>query len=46
MPPYGEPDYKFAGGDIPVLVIAPHATAFWREEPEAELIYWLYVLFT
>lgn len=31
MPPYGEPDYKFAGGDLPVLVIAPHATAFWRE---------------
>lgn len=31
MPPYGEPDYKFTGGDTPVLVLAPHATAFWRE---------------
>jgi nucleoside 2-deoxyribosyltransferase len=31
LPPAGEPDYKFIGGDLPVLVVAPHATAFWRE---------------
>jgi len=31
MPPSGEPDYKFLGGDLPVLVVAPHATAHWRE---------------
>ncbi len=31
MPPCGEPDYKFIGGKLPVLVIAPHATAYWRE---------------
>jgi hypothetical protein len=31
MPGYGEPDYKFIGGELPVLVLAPHATAFWRE---------------
>lgn len=31
MPPYGEADYRFTGGDIPVLLVAPHATAFWRE---------------
>jgi len=31
LPPAGEPDYKFLGGEIPVLVVAPHATAFWRE---------------
>ncbi|MBX9938408.1 MAG: nucleoside 2-deoxyribosyltransferase domain-containing protein [Candidatus Obscuribacterales bacterium] len=31
MPPYGEPDYKFFGGDLPILVIAPHATAYFRE---------------
>lgn len=31
MPPAGEPDYKFTGGEMPVLVIAPHATAFWRD---------------
>ncbi|MBS1996241.1 MAG: hypothetical protein JSS86_08025, partial [Cyanobacteria bacterium SZAS LIN-2] len=29
--PAGEPDYKFLGGELPVLVLAPHATAFWRE---------------
>ncbi len=31
MPPAGEPDYKFLGGSLPVLVVAPHATAYWRE---------------
>jgi hypothetical protein len=31
FPPHGEPDYKFFGGQLPVLVVAPHATAFWRE---------------
>ncbi|MBI5173597.1 MAG: hypothetical protein HY986_11975 [Candidatus Melainabacteria bacterium] len=31
MPPYGEPDYKFMGGQLPILVLAPHATAFFRE---------------
>lgn len=31
MPPPGEPDYKFLGGSLPVLVVAPHATAYWRE---------------
>ncbi|MBZ0187739.1 MAG: nucleoside 2-deoxyribosyltransferase domain-containing protein, partial [Candidatus Obscuribacterales bacterium] len=31
MPPCGEPDYKFIGGELPVLVVAPHATAYWRE---------------
>jgi nucleoside 2-deoxyribosyltransferase len=39
FPPAGEPDYKFLGGQLPVLVMAPHATAFWREgefhEPDA-----------
>ena len=31
FPPAGEPDFKFLGGEIPVLTIAPHATAYWRE---------------
>jgi hypothetical protein len=31
LPPPGEPDYKFIGGELPVLVLAPHATAYWRE---------------
>jgi hypothetical protein len=31
LPPSGEPDYKFLGGELPVLVLAPHATAYWRE---------------
>lgn len=31
LPPAGEPDYKFIGGEIPVLTLAPHATAYWRE---------------
>ena len=31
LPPAGEPDYKFIGGQLPVLAISPHATAYWRE---------------
>ena len=31
LPPSGEPDYKFLGGFMPVLTVAPHATAYWRE---------------
>lgn len=31
MPPSGEPDYKFLGGELPVLVVAPHATTYWHE---------------
>jgi len=31
LPPAGEPDYKFIGGDLPVLVVAPHSAAYWRE---------------
>jgi hypothetical protein len=31
LPPHGEPDYQFFGGDLPVLVLAPHASAFFRE---------------
>lgn len=31
MPPCGEPDYKFIGGDLPLLALAPHATAYFRE---------------
>lgn len=31
MPPEGEPDYIFLGGDLPVLVIAPHATAYFKD---------------
>lgn len=31
LPPSGEPDYKFIGGDLPILILAPHATAYWRE---------------
>jgi hypothetical protein len=31
FPPAGEPDYRFLGGNLPVLVVAPHATAFWHE---------------
>jgi hypothetical protein len=31
LPPAGEPDYKFIGGELPILVVAPHATAFWKE---------------
>jgi len=31
LPPPGEPDYRFLGGNLPVLVVAPHSTAYWRE---------------
>ncbi len=31
FPPAGEPDFKFIGGEVPILVMAPHATAYWRE---------------
>jgi hypothetical protein len=31
LPQAGEPDYKFIGGELPVLALAPHATAYWRE---------------
>jgi hypothetical protein len=31
LPPSGEADCKFIGGELPVLVVAPHATAFWKE---------------
>jgi len=31
FPPPGEPDYRFLGGQVPILLLAPHATAFWRE---------------
>jgi hypothetical protein len=31
LPPAGEPDYRFIGGELPVLIVAPHSTAFWRE---------------
>lgn len=31
FPRSGEPDYQFFGGDLPILVVAPHATAHFRE---------------
>jgi len=31
LPQAGEPDYKFIGGELPILVVAPHATAYWKE---------------
>ncbi|MDX2106708.1 MAG: hypothetical protein SFY67_09945 [Candidatus Melainabacteria bacterium] len=31
LPPHGEPDYKFMGGEFPFLVLSPHATAYWHE---------------
>jgi hypothetical protein len=31
FPPDGEPDYQLLGGDMPVLVVAPHATGYFRE---------------
>jgi hypothetical protein len=31
LPPPGEPDYRFLGGDVPILVLAPHATAYFSE---------------
>ncbi len=37
-PPAGQQDYQFFGGDLPVLTLAPHATAYFRDgeflEPE------------
>ncbi len=30
FPPIGQADYKFFGGDIPVLVLSPHATGFFK----------------
>ena len=31
FPPSGELDYQFLGGDLPVLTVAPHSTAFFKE---------------
>jgi len=31
FPPAGERDYQFLGGELPVLVLAPHATAYFHE---------------
>jgi hypothetical protein len=31
LPPEGELDYQFLGGEFPVLVMAPHATAFFKD---------------
>jgi hypothetical protein len=31
LPPTGELDYQFLGGEFPVLVMAPHATAYFNE---------------
>ncbi|MBI2996553.1 MAG: hypothetical protein HYY52_07630 [Candidatus Melainabacteria bacterium] len=30
-PPYGELDFEYYGGSIPILVLAPHATHFFKE---------------
>lgn len=30
-PPEGEPDFEYYGGSLPVLVLAPHATSFFKE---------------
>ncbi len=30
-PPAGEQDYQFLGGDLPVLVLAPHASTHFRD---------------
>lgn len=30
-PPSGEPDFEYYGGEVPVLVIAPHSTSYFRE---------------
>lgn len=38
-PPAGEPDYQFFGAELPVLILAPHSTGYFREgeffEPES-----------
>ncbi len=31
LPKEGEPDYKFIGGEVPILIVAPHATASFRD---------------
>jgi len=31
FPPHGEADFEYYGGDIPVLVIAPHSTSYFRD---------------
>lgn len=31
FPPHGDLDYQFLGGDLPVLVVSPHATAFFHD---------------
>lgn len=31
FPADGEPDYQFLGGELPVLVVAPHATGHFRD---------------
>jgi len=31
LPPAGEADYRFIGGELPILAMAPHATAYWHE---------------
>ncbi len=31
FPPIGELDYKLYGGNIPILVLSPHATGFFKE---------------
>lgn len=31
LPPPGEPDYRFIGGELPILVVAPHATGYFRD---------------
>jgi hypothetical protein len=39
FPPDGEVDYQFMGGELPILVLSPHSTAFFNDgefqEPEA-----------
>ena len=30
-PPAGEPDYQFFDGELPILVLAPHATTYFRD---------------
>lgn len=30
-PPAGEPDYQFFGGELPTLVLAPHASTYFRD---------------
>lgn len=30
-PPPGEPDFEYYGGTLPILVVAPHATSYFKE---------------